>query len=164
MCPTTCRRPPMSRWSTSGWSSISFFPSSRFLSTHTWTPSGKFFSRRIKISFWNRDDEDREINHHGRPVEVGEAESSPANGVIKVNLTSSYNRCLVKRYFIVFPSLPRFLRKIWLLWTRRFSWGRWQVSTAGGKLELEKDFATSLQGQIKFQKKFGWWGIPFPSI
>ena len=55
------------------------------------------------VFFLHRDDEDREINHHGRPVEVGEAESSPANGVIKVNLTSSYNRCLVKRYFIVFP-------------------------------------------------------------
>ena len=25
----------------------------------------------------NRNDEDREINHHGRPVEVGEAESRP---------------------------------------------------------------------------------------
>ena len=25
----------------------------------------------------NRNDDDREINHHGRPVEVGEAESMP---------------------------------------------------------------------------------------
>ena len=29
----------------------------------------------------NRNDDDREINHHGRPVEVGEAESRPENTV-----------------------------------------------------------------------------------
>ena len=37
-----------------------------------------------------RDDEDREINHHGRPVEVGEGENLPSNGVIKVNLTLTF--------------------------------------------------------------------------
>ena len=40
--------------------------------------------------FLNRDDEDREINHHGRPVEVGEDENVPSNGVIKVNLILNF--------------------------------------------------------------------------
>ena len=39
------------------------------------------------VFFLHRDDEDREINHHGRPVEVGEDENVHSNGVIKVNLT-----------------------------------------------------------------------------
>ena len=46
----------------------------------------KLFFRKM-FFFLNRDDEDREINHHGRPVEVGEDENVPSNGVIKVNLT-----------------------------------------------------------------------------
>ena len=40
----------------------------------------------LKRSWENRDDEDREINHHGRPVEVGENEILPAKNIIKVNL------------------------------------------------------------------------------
>ena len=40
--------------------------------------------------FLNRDDEDREINHHGCPVEVGEDENVPSNGVIKVNLILNF--------------------------------------------------------------------------
>ena len=40
--------------------------------------------------FLNREDEDREINHHGRPVEVGEAENLPSDSVIKVNVTSTF--------------------------------------------------------------------------
>ena len=47
---------------------------------------------QVFLVFWfnfckknNRDDEDREINHHGRPVEVGEPENmQQANNVIKV--------------------------------------------------------------------------------
>ena len=31
-----------------------------------------------------RNDDDREINHHGRPVEVGEDNSRPASGITKV--------------------------------------------------------------------------------
>ena len=31
-----------------------------------------------------RNDEDREINHHGRPVEVGGDNSRPASGITKV--------------------------------------------------------------------------------
>ena len=34
------------------------------------------FSKKMQ-KHKKRNDEDREINHHGRPVEVGEAESRP---------------------------------------------------------------------------------------
>ena len=36
------------------------------------------------VSTENRNDDDREINHHGRPVEVGEVESRPASAINKV--------------------------------------------------------------------------------
>ena len=44
----------------------------------------------LMFFFLNRDDEDREINHHGRPVEVGEDENVHSNGVIKVNLILNF--------------------------------------------------------------------------
>ena len=46
----------------------------------------------------NRNDEDREINHHGRPVDVGEAESRPGS-TAKV-----FCRCdmLLDNFFLLF--------------------------------------------------------------
>ena len=40
-------------------------------------------SMKEKVCTKIRNDDDREINHHGRPVEVGEAESSP-EGTVQV--------------------------------------------------------------------------------
>ena len=148
MCPTTYQRPPTSRWLTSGLSSTSSCPSSRFWSTHTWTLSGHSpkFCLLDKV-LRNRNDEDREINHHGRPVEVGEAESSPANGVIKVISNIIWIGVLSRDILLFFPSLPRFLRKIWLLWTRRFNWRHYKVSIAG---EISYDIYNYNQSLITF--------------
>ena len=40
----------------------------------------------------NRNDDDREINHHGRPVEVGEAETRPGSTVqvVSIRFLSSF--------------------------------------------------------------------------
>ena len=85
MSPTTCPRLPMSRWLTCGLYSTSCFPLLRFWFTLTWTLSGIFSFLVSFLQKNNRDDEDREINHHGRPVEVGEPENmQQANNVIKV--------------------------------------------------------------------------------
>ena len=72
-----------------------------------------------------RNDEDREINHHGRPVDVGEAESRPGS-TAKV-----FCRCdmLLDNFFLaVFLSdmmhacsLFRLLTKTLLLWMSKFS-------------------------------------------
>ena len=128
MSRTTCRRLPTSRWSTSGLFSISYFPSLRFWSTPIWTPSGgvKHLKFPNKGFFWNRDDEDREINHHGRPVDVGETETVQAN-VIKVKpmLLDTWQyltRPSLRLLLILFIySSSRLLRRTLLLWMKGFS-------------------------------------------
>ena len=44
---------------------------------HTYMDSLRFKQNPSFVKTIPRNDEDREINHHGRPVEVGEAESRP---------------------------------------------------------------------------------------
>ena len=124
MCPTTYQRPPTSRWLTSGSSSTFYFLLSRFWSTHTWTLSGH--SPKFCLSdkdLRNRNDEDREINHHGRPVEVGEDESRP-DSTVKVI-------CKTHSYLLPLTTFSRLLTKILLPWMSRFNWRHWRASTTG---------------------------------
>ena len=85
----------------------------------------------------NRNDEDREINHHGRPVDVGEAESRPAS-TAKV-----FCQCdmLLDNLFLLFfvkydPWHVRLLTKTLLLWMNKFSWRRWKASTKGEEIVI----------------------------
>ena len=65
---------------------------------HTYMDTLRWISDLFFLKFLNRDDEDREINHHGRPVEVGEAENLPSNGVIKVN--SELLNCIITNWSV----------------------------------------------------------------
>ena len=42
------------------------------------------FPRFLEKKSLSRNDDDREINHHGRPVEVGEQDSRPGSSITKV--------------------------------------------------------------------------------
>ena len=132
MSPTTCPRLPMSRWSTCGWYSTSCFPLLRSWSTLTWTLSGISSLLVLLVLKKNRDDEDREINHHGRPVEVGETENmQQANNVIRVFWIEIYIEGFFSHGNLFLHCVHRFLRKILCLWTRGFSRRHWKVFTAG---------------------------------
>ena len=69
-----------------------------------------FYKKNYKMQNFktkNRNDEDREINHHGRPVEVGEDESRPGStnkvGHTILSICSGigmvfYTKCLFNLY------------------------------------------------------------------
>ena len=91
--------------------------------------------RTRKNAILLRTDEEREINHHGRPVEVGEVETGPGSSSDKVEgkiyllMPDFYRKWspLLNRWFL-------FLRRTWLQWMRRFSWRLWKATMAGGKI------------------------------
>ena len=62
---------------------------------HTYMDSLRFESSPSFVENLPRNDEDREINHHGRPVEVGGDNSRPASGITKVHNIICYISFLV---------------------------------------------------------------------
>ena len=58
---------------------ISFFGDKTFLAGATMT----IFLDKIQFFSSSRNDDDREINHHGRPVEVGGEQSSRAGSSVQ---------------------------------------------------------------------------------
>ena len=90
----------------------------------------------LKQNTLNRNDEDREINHHGRPVDVGEAESRPGS-TAKV-----FCRCDMLLDFLLLSNMMhgmytyRLLTKTLLLWMNKFSWRRWKASTKGKEIVI----------------------------
>ena len=60
-----------------------------------------------KLNIFCRNDDDREINHHGRPVEVGEQSSRPGSSMSKVCFQIDPKIQYMQEYLIM-PTLKYF--------------------------------------------------------